>query len=205
MLDKAIAAVKADQVVALIKFTKGEDGFLYRDLYPFCFRISDAKTLATLKAVKAGIDVRSLKDNKGEAYGEALYAVAQKPEGQVTEIRPYMFPKPGTTEPLFPKHSFVTKVGELDAVSVTTSKISDDDHTQHEALVRNASKATGLSLDRGRDLGCQLSIPPIRLSPRAHCESLKEKRDISRRGPTAPQRHYDHTERKAREIRIDGV
>jgi hypothetical protein len=28
-------------------------------------------------------------------------------------------------------------------VSVTTSKISDDDHKQHEALVRNASKATG--------------------------------------------------------------
>jgi hypothetical protein len=47
MLDKAITAVKADQVVAIIKFTKGEDGFLDRDLYPFCFRISDAKTLAT--------------------------------------------------------------------------------------------------------------------------------------------------------------
>ena len=76
MLDKAIAAVKADQVVAIIKFTKGEDGFLDRDLYPFCFRISDAKTLATPKAVKAGIDVRTLKDNKGEAYGEALYAAA---------------------------------------------------------------------------------------------------------------------------------
>ena len=113
MLDKAIAAVKADQVVAIIKFTKGEDGFLDRDLYPFCFRISDAKTLATPKAVKAGTDVRTLKDNKGEAYGEALYAAAQKPEGQITEIKPYMFPKPGTTEPLFPKISFVTKVGEL--------------------------------------------------------------------------------------------
>ena len=62
MLDKAIAAVKADQVVAIIKFTKGEDGFLDRDLYPFCFRISDAKTLATPKAVKAGTDVRTLKD-----------------------------------------------------------------------------------------------------------------------------------------------
>jgi hypothetical protein len=44
-------------------------------------------------------------------------------------------------------------------VSVTTSKISDDDHRQHEALVRDASKATGWSTDRGRDLGCQLSVP----------------------------------------------
>jgi hypothetical protein len=113
MLDKAIAAVKADQVVAIIKFTKGEDGFLDRDLYPFCFRISDAKTLATPKAVKAGTDIRTLKDNKGEAYGEAIYAAAQKPEGQITEIKPYMFPKPGTTEPLFPKISFVTNVGGL--------------------------------------------------------------------------------------------
>ena len=39
MLDKAIAAVKADQVVAIAMFLKGEGGFLDRDLYPFCFRI----------------------------------------------------------------------------------------------------------------------------------------------------------------------
>jgi len=60
MLDKAVAAVKADQTVALAKFLKGEDGFLDRDLYPFCFRISDGKTLASPKAVPAGTDVRTL-------------------------------------------------------------------------------------------------------------------------------------------------
>jgi hypothetical protein len=60
MLDKAIAAVKADQAVAMAKFLKGEDGFLDRDLYPFCFRISDGKTLASPKAVPAGTDVRTL-------------------------------------------------------------------------------------------------------------------------------------------------
>src|SRR5262249_27842811 len=36
MLDKAIAAVKADPVVAIAMFIKGEGGFRDRDLYPFC-------------------------------------------------------------------------------------------------------------------------------------------------------------------------
>jgi hypothetical protein len=54
MLDKAVAAVKADQAVALAMFLKGEGGFLDRELYPFCFRIADGKTLASPKAVAAG-------------------------------------------------------------------------------------------------------------------------------------------------------
>jgi Single Cache domain 2 len=113
MLDKAVAAVKADQVVAIAMFVKGEGGFRDRDLYPFCFRIADGKTLASPKAVPAGTDVRSLKDSKGNAYGPAIYAAAQKPEGQVTEVPSYMFPKPDTTTPTFEKVSFVTKVGDL--------------------------------------------------------------------------------------------
>src|SRR5437588_7979992 len=44
MLDKAVAAVKADQAVALAMFLKGEGGFLDRELYPFLFRIADGKT-----------------------------------------------------------------------------------------------------------------------------------------------------------------
>src|SRR5216684_1701548 len=113
MLDKAVAAVKADQAVAVAMFLKGEGGFLDRDLYPFCFRIADGKTLASPKAVPAGTNVRTLKDANGSAYGEAIYAAAQKPEGQITELQSYMFPKPGTTTPTFPKVSFVTKVGDL--------------------------------------------------------------------------------------------
>ena len=85
MLDKAVAAVKADQAVALAMFLKGEGGFLDRDLYPFCFRIADGKTLASPKAVPAGTDVRTLKDATGNDYGQAIYAAAQKPEGQITE------------------------------------------------------------------------------------------------------------------------
>jgi Single Cache domain 2 len=112
MLTKAVAAVKADQVVALAMFNKGEGGFKDRDLYPFCFRIADGKTVAGPISVPAGTDVRTLRDSAGKVYGPELFTAAQKPEGQIT-IVDYMFPKPGTTAPTFPKSSFVTKVGDL--------------------------------------------------------------------------------------------
>lgn len=113
MLGKAVAAVKADQPVALAMFNKGEGGFRDRDLYPFCFRITDGKTVASPLAVPAGTDIRTLKDPTGKVYGPELYAAAQKPEGQITEVGSYQFPKPGTNTPLFMKVSFVTKVGDL--------------------------------------------------------------------------------------------
>ena len=112
MLDKAVAAVKADQAVALAMFNKGEGGFKDRDLYPFCFRVSDGRGVAGPVAVAAGVDTRTLKDPTGNAFGLELYAAAQKPEGQVTEVS-YMFPKPGTTAPAVPKVSYVTRAGDL--------------------------------------------------------------------------------------------
>ena len=112
MLDKAVVAVKADQPVALAMFLKGEGGFRDRDLYPFCFRIGDGKTLASPPSVPAGTDVRTLKDPTGKVYGQELYAAAQKPEGQITEVS-YMFPRPGGDTKPVPKVSFVTRVGEL--------------------------------------------------------------------------------------------
>jgi signal transduction histidine kinase len=112
MLLKAVAAVKADRDVALAMFNKGEGGFRDRDLYPFCYRASDAKNVAGPVSVPAGTDQRTLKDPTGKEFGKELYAAAQKPEGQITELS-YMFPKPGTTAPAVPKVSFVTKVGDL--------------------------------------------------------------------------------------------
>jgi hypothetical protein len=112
MLDKAVAAVKADQLVALAMFLKGEGGFKDRDLYPFCFRIADGKIIASPPVVPAGTDVRTLKDASGRVYGVDIYAAAQKPEGQITEVS-YMFPRPGEPTKPVQKVSFVTKVGEL--------------------------------------------------------------------------------------------
>ena len=41
MLEKAVAAVKADKIKALDMFNKGEGGFKDRDLYVFCANASD--------------------------------------------------------------------------------------------------------------------------------------------------------------------
>jgi signal transduction histidine kinase len=109
MLEKAVAAVKADKTKAIDMFNKGEGGFKDRDLYPFCFQISDGKTLAAPERVR-GQDVRTLKDSTGKAYGEDLYKAASQ-EGKINEVS-YQFPKPGAAT-ASPKTSFVTKVGDL--------------------------------------------------------------------------------------------
>ena len=112
MLDKAVAAVKADRDVALAMFNKGEGGFRDRDLYPFCIRVTDGKNVAGPVYVRAGMDTRTLRDPSGKAYGQEVFAAAQKPEGQITEVS-YMAPKPGTTAPAVPKVTFVTRVNDL--------------------------------------------------------------------------------------------
>jgi hypothetical protein len=112
MLDKVVAAVKADRDVALAMFNKGEGGFRDRDLYPFCFRIADGKTVAGPVYAPTGTDERTFRDPTGKAYGMENYAAALKPEGQITEVS-YMAPRPGTTAPAVPKVSFVTKVSDL--------------------------------------------------------------------------------------------
>jgi hypothetical protein len=52
-------------------------------------------------------------NHRHNSYGQAIYAAAQKPEGEITEVPSYMFPKPDTLSPTFEKVSFVTKVGDL--------------------------------------------------------------------------------------------
>jgi signal transduction histidine kinase len=108
MLEKAVAAVKADKAKAIASFNNGTDGFKDRDLYPFCFNVSDGITQAAPPAVR-GKDVRTLKDAKGNSFGADIYKAVE--EGKINEVS-YEFPKPGATEPS-PKTSFVTKVGDL--------------------------------------------------------------------------------------------
>jgi hypothetical protein len=67
MLEKTVAAVKADKTKALDTINKGEGGFLDRDLYPFCFNISDGKVVATgnsnpVARQLVGGDVRTSKE-----------------------------------------------------------------------------------------------------------------------------------------------
>ena len=108
MVEKAVAAVKADKTKALASFNAGTDGFKDRDLYPFCFNISDGLVVAGPASVM-GKDTRTLKDASGKAFGDEIYKAAQ--DGNINEVS-YMFPRPGQTEAVA-KVSFVTKVADL--------------------------------------------------------------------------------------------
>jgi hypothetical protein len=115
MLDKAVAAVKADKTKALDQFNNGQGGFLDRDLYVFCAGVSDGKLVAignpNTKQL-LGTDAKTLKDSNGMAFGQAIFNAGQKPEGQVTEVSGYLFPSPSSSKPV-PKNSFVEKVGDI--------------------------------------------------------------------------------------------
>ena len=114
MLAKTVAALKADKAKTLDLINKGE-GFLDRDIYPFCFNKSDGvnQAVASPNAKQfLGKDIRENKDATGKQFGLDLYAAAQKPEGQITEVS-YMFPKAGPDKTPVAKVSFVTAVGDL--------------------------------------------------------------------------------------------
>ena len=108
MLEKAVAAVKADKAKALDMFNKGEGGFKDRDLYPFCANAGDGVINAG-SAATVGKKVQDLKDKSGKAFGEEMMKVAV--EGKITEVS-YMFPRPGAEATPVEKVSFVTKVGD---------------------------------------------------------------------------------------------
>ena len=111
MLEKAVAAVKADKGKAIEMFLKGEGGFKDRDLYPFCFNFADGKVVATQAPSLIGMDVRTLKDKTGKVFGEEIYKAAK--DDEITESVSYMFPRPGPDTTPVQKVSFVTKVGDL--------------------------------------------------------------------------------------------
>ena len=105
MLDKAVAALKANKADALAKFQKGDGGFKDRDLYPFC---GGPDGNFTAHPTLTGKSLKDLKDKAGKALGEEMYKVAQ--EGKVAEVS-YMWPRPGQTDPV-QKVSYVTRVGD---------------------------------------------------------------------------------------------
>jgi signal transduction histidine kinase len=110
MLQRAIPLLKSDQTTAIATFNKGENGFKDRDLYVFCFQTTDGKFTAHQKAALIGTDVRNLKDKTGKNFGLDIYnAVSGEKDGDITQVD-YLFPRPGTTDPV-PKVSYLTKVG----------------------------------------------------------------------------------------------
>ena len=114
MLQKTIAAVKADKAKALEMIAKGEGGFRDRDLYPFCFNNTDGKIYPfpnPNSAALFGTDERKVKDASGKNFGQMIFDAAQKPEGTITAVS-YVAPKPDDSKPS-PKVTFVTRIGDL--------------------------------------------------------------------------------------------
>src|ERR1700730_2351013 len=103
----AVTELKSNEAAALAKFNDKENKqFRDRDLYVFCFNVSDGKFTAHPNPSIMGTDVRALKV-KDDPLGQRLFD--QVKEGAVTTVD-YSFPKPGTTEPV-PKESYITRVG----------------------------------------------------------------------------------------------
>jgi signal transduction histidine kinase len=107
MLEKALAAVKADKAKALDQIQKGEGGFKDRDLYAFCANAGDG--IITAHPSLKGKDIREIKDKNGKALGEEMMKVAT--EGKVDEVS-YMWPRPGADTTPVQKVSFVSKAGD---------------------------------------------------------------------------------------------
>jgi hypothetical protein len=109
MVEKAVAALKANEADALTKFNSPTGGFRDRDLYVFAFDMTTGKFLAHVNPALVGTDIHAQKVN-GQPVGEMVFNAAK--EGTFTTVD-YNFPKPGTTEPPVPKESFVTRVGNV--------------------------------------------------------------------------------------------
>jgi signal transduction histidine kinase len=107
MLEKALAAVKADKAKALDQIQKGEGGFKDRDLYAFCANAGDG--IITAHPSLKGKNIREIKDKNGKALGEEMMKVAT--EGKVDEVS-YMWPRPGADTTPVQKVSFVSKAGD---------------------------------------------------------------------------------------------
>ena len=108
MLEKAVAAVKADPAKAFDAFNKGEGGFKDRDLYPFCGTASTGAMSAHPSPAIRAIKMTEIKDKTGFALGAEMIKVAA--EGKVSEVA-YQWPRPGSDTPVA-KVSYVTKIGD---------------------------------------------------------------------------------------------
>ena len=107
MLERAVAEMKKDEAAAIAKFAdKDNKEFRDRDLYVFCWRMSDGFVTAHPNPQVAGTDMRNLKV-KDDTLGQRLHEASK--EGTISTVS-YNFPKPGTSDPV-PKESYVTRIG----------------------------------------------------------------------------------------------
>jgi hypothetical protein len=112
MLERAIAALKANEAAALKAFNdeKNKD-FRDRDLYVYCFSLPDGNFTAYQSPVMIGTNVKDLKLLPNNPVGQRAYdAIAKAAEGEIVGFT-YDFPKPGTKVPT-PKETLEARVGK---------------------------------------------------------------------------------------------
>jgi signal transduction histidine kinase len=108
LLERAVAAVVADEAAALAAFTSGAEGFKDRDLYVACNNAADGTVTAHgADPTMVGRNIHDVTDAAGKRFGDEIQAVATEGELNVVE---YLWPRPGESEAV-PKESFVTKAG----------------------------------------------------------------------------------------------
>jgi cytochrome c len=109
MLDNAVTALKGNEATALGEFNdKSNKTYHDRDLYVFCYDMTNGKFTAHPNPALMGTDVRALKV-KDDPLGQRIFDTIKGGGGSISTVD-YNFPKPGTTDPV-PKQSFVTMVG----------------------------------------------------------------------------------------------
>ncbi|MFK8250460.1 cache domain-containing protein [Ancylobacter terrae] len=108
MLERAVAALKADRPAALAAFKARADGFGEGDLYVFCNGL-DGASIEHPNPAMAGTNLNTLKDANGKEFGRIILREAQ--EGRISTVD-YEFPELGGTKPL-PKETFFTRIGTL--------------------------------------------------------------------------------------------
>jgi hypothetical protein len=112
MLERAIAALKANEAAALKAFNDEKNKeFRDRDLYVYCFSLPDGNITAYQSPVMIGTNVKELKIPPNNPVGQRAYdAVAKASEGEIVSFT-YDFPKPGTKTPAL-KETLEARVGK---------------------------------------------------------------------------------------------
>jgi hypothetical protein len=106
MLERAVVAVKEDEVKAIDMFNKGKGGFRDRDLYVFCANASGG--VLTAHPTNRGKPLQDIEGKHGAPFGQEIMQDAT--EGTIKETT-YWWPRPDSDKPL-EKTSFYTKVGD---------------------------------------------------------------------------------------------
>jgi signal transduction histidine kinase len=107
MLERAVAAVKADEPKALADFKTGAGGFRDHDLYVFCARLNGTVD-AHVDPAQIGRNIKDLYDIDGVAFGQEMMAIAR--EGEIKAVS-YMWPEPDSHTPVN-KVTFFSKVAD---------------------------------------------------------------------------------------------